>query len=93
MTPPSSPFLEKQTTGHPCLLGSRLRYWLCVRPFLSAHLYLWRAALASTYFGKYSLFCASYSSTLTGSDESAMNLAAHVTILKDLLKRLQEDWH
>jgi hypothetical protein len=74
-------------------LGSRLRYWLCVRSLLSAHLFMYRGRfLASTHRGEYSLFVVATAPTLTGSDEWAMNLAACVTIFKDLLTKFQQLW-
>jgi hypothetical protein len=49
-------------------------------------------ALASTQCGKNSLFVFPTGPNLTGSDESAMNFAAHVTIFKGFLTRFQQLW-
>jgi hypothetical protein len=42
------------------LLGSRLRYWLCVRPLLSAHLYV--VGASSSLYSQQQVFaiCVSY---------------------------------
>ena len=79
----------KATTGHPCLRRVASRATGCVHPFLSAHLYVPGESLASTRSGEYSLFVVATAPKLTGSDELAMNFAAHVTIFKGLLTRFQ----
>jgi len=87
-------FPEKQTTGHPCLwLGSRLRLLaVCTPPLKRPSLCSGGESLASTHRGEYSLFVVPTTPKLTGSDESAMNFAAHITIFKGLLTRFQQLW-